>query len=191
MGGLRKILCVLGCVLLPALALADDRLVRVYAPDQLVETGVLKFALPRFSLKTQVRIELVDDPTKADLRLGPDGRALFSGLGDTWHMEVAVGDHPGTKRLADWLTSDVGKRTILGFAPDGAALFTPPEIVEPTAVVVEASGESQLGLDVSRRDCARCHRVDEDRMAGSDPRPALPCCAACRIGKNGLPPFTR
>ena len=46
---------------------AGDGPVRLYAPPVLVETGVFQYVLPRFSLKTQVRVELVEDPGAAQV----------------------------------------------------------------------------------------------------------------------------
>ena len=85
-------------LLIPGAAWAEDRLVRLHAGSVLVDSGLLKHILPRFSLKTQVRVELVEDPALAEIVIGSDGRALFSGLGQTWHMQIA-GDGKGAKRF--------------------------------------------------------------------------------------------
>ncbi len=173
MGGLRGLIVTLCITLLPIAAQANDRLVRLHAPDALVETGLLKFALPRFSLKTQIRVELIDDPSQADMVLGDTGQALFQGAGQTWHMQLRRKDHPGTKRFAGWLTSDIGQRTIIGYAPDGEALFGPPDVVAQEVVAIEMDGDAVLGLEVSRTKCRRCHRVDEDRMTGIGSTPSF------------------
>lgn len=157
---LLRVLTVL-LVILPGLLRADDRLVRLYAPAQLVDTGLLKFMLPRFSLKTQVRVEVLPDPTGAQVALGDDGRALFEGAGQIWKLDIVDRDHAGTAKLAAWLTSDVGQRTITGFAPNGTALFTPPGEEEQEVVEVALDGDADLGHKVSRAQCARCHAVDE------------------------------
>ena len=84
---------------------------RLYAPQALVDSGLLKHILPRFSLKTQVRVELESDPGAANLRLGAEGRPVFDGLGQTWHVEVVSSEHKGTLRFVDWLGSKVGRKT--------------------------------------------------------------------------------
>ena len=76
---LLRVLTVL-LVILPGLLRADDRLVRLYAPAQLVDTGLLKFMLPRFSLKTQVRVEVLPDPTGAQVALGFEGDLDFTAV---------------------------------------------------------------------------------------------------------------
>ncbi|WP_204114445.1 hypothetical protein [Shimia biformata] len=171
---LRGILVCLLFVLGPGAAVADDRLVRLSAPDVLVQTGVLKFILPRFTLKNQVRVQLVDDPESADVVLGDDGRALFHGAGQTWHMALRNPDHPGVRKLADWLTSEVGQRTVMGFAPEGAALFGPPETSAEKTVALTFDGDPALGHVVSRQKCIRCHSVDdESRMSGIGSTPSF------------------
>lgn len=155
---LRMLFMILFCAA-PMSVLADDRLVRLHAPDRLVETGLLKYALPRFSLKTQIRVELTAD-AEADIALGDEGRALFQGPEMTWKMDLRNEDHSGSKRLADWLLSDVGQRTIASFAPDGESLFGPPGAVEEVVVELSFDADAELGHEVSRRKCTRCHAVD-------------------------------
>lgn len=160
---LRYMLAVCALCLGPVAAVAQDNLVRLHAPAALVETGLLRHILPRFSLKTQVRVELVgpeNGPATADMVLGADGRAVFEGTGQVWHMDLRRPDHPGTARLADWLLSDVGRRTVTGYAPEGVALFTLPKPAAPVVVAAVASGDAAAGLLISRAKCGRCHVVD-------------------------------
>ena len=153
---------VLILALLPGLAMADDKRVVFYAPPALIESGLIKHIAPRFSLKTQVRVEIVEDPAGADLVLGADGRALFSGLGQTWHMDLRS-EAKGARRFADWLTSDVGRRTVQGFAPAGTALFSEPKVQERVVAQVEMSGDAIAGQGVSWAKCGRCHVTERGR----------------------------
>ncbi len=161
LAGMIKRIFMVVLICLPGAVWADDRLVRLHADPALSESGLLKHILPRFSLKTQVRVEKVDDTDLADLILGQTGRALFSGLGQTWKMDVPGAGHPGTDKLATWLKSDIGQRTIASFAPDGEALFGAPEEEEAVAVVLEFDGDPEAGHKVSREKCTRCHAVDD------------------------------
>lgn len=156
---LRCLLIVL--LVMPLGALADERPVRLHAADPLVETGLLDYILPRFSLKTQVRVERVDAAAQADLVMGDTGTALFEGPGQLWRMEMHSKDHPGTERLAKWLRSEIGQRTITSFAPEGTALFSLPKIAEEETAEVAFSGDALRGRAVSRAQCTRCHAVDE------------------------------
>lgn len=158
---LRHVIALLALGLIPATGMAQDGPVQVFAPAALVETGLFKHILPRFSLKTQVRVELVADPAEAQIVLGEAGRAMFDGIGATWFMDLPGAGHAGADRLAAWLGSEVGMRTITSFAPGGAPLFAPPSVAEVEVVAVEITGDAELGLAVSRRACARCHAVEE------------------------------
>ena len=151
--------------LLPGLALADDKLVRLYASEALVKSGLIKHIVPRFSLKTQVKIELVSEPNLAEMSLDTEGRALFAGLGETWAMDIRS-ETGGTAKFSDWLTSTVGKRTILGFAPDGAPLFSEPEVKEVEVAALEMSGDAVIGQTVSKSKCGRCHVTELSNRGG-------------------------
>ncbi|MGB0440906.1 MAG: hypothetical protein ACPGFC_12525, partial [Paracoccaceae bacterium] len=87
---------------------ANPKMVLLYPAPSLMDSGLLRHILPRFSLKTQVRVTVVDDPAQAGIILDARGQnaartALFDGLDDTWAMAVVTPDHPGTQRFADWL----------------------------------------------------------------------------------------
>lgn len=159
--------------LLAGAAQAQDGPVRLYADPALADTGLLRHILPRFTLKTQVRVELVTDQSAADVVLGGQGRALFEGLGQTWHLAIrGTGDR--VDRLATWLRSDVGRNTVQSFAPDGTSLFGPATEV---AVVTETGPMSELakqGHAVALAKCTRCHGVDEaTRWSGTGATPSF------------------
>ena len=143
-------------------ATAENKLVRLHAPENLVETGLLRHILPRFSLKTQVKVELVDEAGVADIVLGEDGIALFEGIGQVWHFALNSDGHVGTVKFKDWLVSDVGQRTIFGFAPEGVAVFSEPSIAEEAAAEVVVSEDAKRGHEVALAKCTRCHAVDKN-----------------------------
>ncbi|GAB4516663.1 MAG: hypothetical protein Tsb0019_16180 [Roseibium sp.] len=159
-------MCLLGLVLgvvgsMPVKA--ETKSFRLGAPDALVESGVLKHLLPRFSLKTQIRIELVDAAAPADARLstGGVGVAVFSGLDQTWHLEVLDKDNAHLARFSDWITSDVGRNTIEAFQPDGKPLFTAALAGPEEEETVVLSGDAVEGEKLSVRHCGRCHMVND------------------------------
>ena len=49
--------------------IAQSRSFRLGVPDVIAETGFLQYLLPRFSLKTGIRIEIVGDTAPSELRL--------------------------------------------------------------------------------------------------------------------------
>ncbi|WP_095587861.1 c-type cytochrome [Actibacterium ureilyticum] len=160
--------------IVPMAGQADERLVRLHAPDSLIETGLFQHILPRFSLKTQIRVVLDPVPQQADVVLGDAGRPLFQGLGQTWHLSLRDRDHTGSARFDTWLRSDVGQRTILGFAPGGQALFAPPDRVATATAPAQMDGDAVIGQQVARDSCARCHVVDPGPgMAGIGSTPSF------------------
>lgn len=157
--------------LLPLGAMANDGPVTLYTPPALSQSGLLRHILPRFSLKTGIRVDLVARADRADVVLGDRGEPLFQGAGGLWHLRVP-GDHPGAARLAEWLRSDTGLRTITGFAPQGAALFALPAQETPAQPEAGPAGDTGLGLRIARRACARCHVVEKGSVTagiGSSP----------------------
>lgn len=153
-------------------ALAQDKTFSLSAPVALSETGFLKHLLPRFSLKTGIRITLMGEGGAASF--GPGGTPVFA-QGDTvWHLRKT--DGPYTDAFQKWLLSDIGKRTVEAFAPDGVALFSADVAAQATAQVVALSGDRALGERLSLDKCGRCHVVNEtNRMKaiGSTPSFAL------------------
>lgn len=158
-------------ILLPPLVAASDRDFRLNAPDVLIGSGLLKHLLPRFSLKTQIRVEVVDGDAEIVLLPEGNGVAVFSGAGATWRMQVD-GSHAGAARFADWLTSEVGRRTLTSFEVDGVKLFTLPLEEAEAEAVASFEGDAAEGLKISSLHCGRCHVVSEaNRMnaIGSTP----------------------
>lgn len=156
----------LALALLCTQAAADDRRFRLAVPDALRTTGLLEYLLPRFSLKTGVRIEVVPEGAEAAARLGTDaGRAVFVGPSATWRLDLA-NDHAGAVRFADWLHSKIGQRTVTSYEVAGAAPFSRPEreVVEETAPVFD--GDAARGRRVAQARCGRCHVVDPERRMG-------------------------
>uniref|UniRef100_UPI003B51E611 hypothetical protein n=1 Tax=Roseovarius indicus TaxID=540747 RepID=UPI003B51E611 len=171
---MRWLLVILALSLAPFKAAAEDRLVRLHAPEALIETGLFDYILPRFTLKHRVRVELVGTPDGADMTLGPDGQPLFQGPNQTWSMQVQSPDHEGTATFADWLTGEIGRKTVLAYAPEGDPLFSKAEPAKRETAKVEITGDPDLGLRVSQAKCTRCHVVeDSNRMSGIGSTPSF------------------
>lgn len=168
---MKRIACAVAFLLAFALpGLAQDKTFTLSAPNTLVESGLLKYVLPRFSLKTQTRIEVLEDGATADASFGDDGFVAFQGLDRVWRL--SVGDDPDALRFADWLRSDVGRNTIDSYQVDGTALFTSEVEVEQVVVALTYDGDAVRGEEVSLTNCGRCHVVsDKNRMnsIGSTP----------------------
>lgn len=150
----------------------QDKSFTLAAPDALTKTGFLKHLLPRFSLKTSIRVTLTDGG--ADAAFGPQGTPVFRKGDAIWHFAGA--DNPNIVAFEEWLLSDVGKRTIEAFAPEGDALFSADLAMAAAVQTATLSGDVALGERVSLKRCGRCHVVNEsNRMnaIGSSPSFAL------------------
>ncbi len=172
----------------PHLVAAGERDFRLNAPEVLIESGLLKHLLPRFSLKTQIRVELVDGAAEVTLTPGGDGVAVFSGAGAVWHISAA--DHPGAARFAEWLTSEVGQRTLTSYEVDGAQPFTLPTAKEEVAEAETYGGNAAEGLKLSSVHCGRCHVVRaDDRMNAIGSTPSFHVLRSLRDWDNRFRAF--
>lgn len=151
----------LGGAVLCGPALADE--VQLAAPSVLIETGLLDYVLPRFSLKTGVRIDVVPPEEAAQIVLSPDGDGprVFTGPNTTWRLGLTAADNEGAARFAEWLTSEIGQRTVTSYERDGVALFSLPLQEEVVVAPVSYDGDPVAGKKLSVLHCARCHAVSE------------------------------
>lgn len=152
--------------------MAQDKEFSLQVPEALTVTGIVKHILPRFSLKTGVRITLV--PGEADASFGAQGVPVFRQDNQLWHF--AQKGSADAERFQDWLLSEVGKRTIESFAPQGVALFSADVDVQTPVEMITLDGDTVLGEAASLKKCGRCHVVnDTNRMSaiGSTPSFAL------------------
>lgn len=171
---MRIVVCVcLALAVLPGVVNAQDKGFRLAVPDALVSTGFLEYLLPRFSLKTAVRITRVAESETAELVLNAVGRGepVFQGPDSLWYLEQSA-ETAATSKFLDWLASDVGSRTIVGFQPEGVPLFALPPVEKTEEAVRVLTGDPVKGEELSLRNCGRCHVVNEtNRMKaiGSTP----------------------
>ena len=142
------------------------------APAAVVESGLLAHLLPRFSLKTSIRVQ-PDPAGPMHLMTAGPGLAVFHGNGVTYYLRIQ--ENARQQRFRDWLTSEVGKNTIDSFQPDGSqpfsARFEVAEIVETR----EFKGNAVRGETLSLTHCGRCHVIGpENRMNGLGSTPSFP-----------------
>lgn len=152
--------------------LAAEEDLRLAVPNVLEQSGFAQFVVPRFVLKTGVRITRVGEDEAAQMRFTQGGQTLFVGLGKQWSFE-----HEGdarAERFATWLRSDIGKRTIESFiAPDGSP-FTTQVAAAVAAPVVDFDGDVAEGETLSLSMCGRCHVINEkNRMNGMGATPSF------------------
>ncbi len=136
---------------------------RLASPPALIESGFLKHLLPRFSLKTGIRIDVVEEGAAAEVRLlqQGDGQTIFVGPSGAWQIQITAPDHAGTARFSTWLTSDIGQRTISSFVINGVAPFSLPSPAQVEVAEVGFEGDVIKGAELSVLHCGRCHTVNE------------------------------
>ena len=152
--------------------LAQDKTFSLQTPDVLTDSGFIKHLLPRFSLKTGIRIKPITGA--GDAAFGDKGVPVFT-QGDTvWHFDANKG--PITDVFEAWLLSDIGKRTIEAFKPDGTPMFSADVSIQETTEVAAITGDAVMGEVKKKKKCGRCHVVNyTNRMKaiGSTPSFAL------------------
>ena len=155
----------------PAAGAGDKRFTLSTVPGP-AEDGALRHILPRFSLKTGVKVEVIvsEAPVAGDglaLTTGrPEGTTPVMVSRDGEVLSAATGEDPDAARFLDWLTSEVGRRTIASFKPGGEPLYLPPEEEIVVEEAPEPDGDAALGEQVSLRSCGRCHVINEKNKYG-------------------------
>ena len=156
--------CVLILGLLAGPVIADDKQFTLDVDGALVEAGLMPYLLPRFSLKTGIKVNIAN--RDADLVLG-DGGAPAVAQGDSvWSLSETT--DPAAARFAEWLLSDVGVRTLESFGQG----FGPVAVAVPAPKEVAITGDLAAGEKAALVHCGRCHVVNEsNRMTaiGSTP----------------------
>lgn len=161
-------------VLFAGVGRAEDN-IRLSATDDFAETGILKYLLPRFSLKTGIRLDIVDDG--ADVQIVTEGGralAVIAAAPDTRFGVNQTATDKRTQRFVDWLFSDIGKRTLMAYTRDGVVVFAPPTAAKVAKVVAKPQGDVTLGEKLSLLHCGRCHVVsDRNKFAGIGSTPSF------------------
>lgn len=167
---MRAILVCLTLLLNASPATAQDTL-GLAAPDTVRNSGLLKHILPRFSLKTSIRV--TDDPDgEMVLAATAPGVPVFRGYGTTFFLRTD--DSPRQVRFRDWMLSEVGKNTIDSFQPDGQQVFTARFETVEAEVAPVLDGDADRGASLSLTLCGRCHVVGpQNRMNGLGSTPSF------------------
>lgn len=168
MTGFRIIAALLMCLATALPAAAQTKSFSLAADAELVETGAIKHLLPRFSLKTGVKVRVVDSDADARLAKDADGRAVFQSTdGEVFRLAIAEGAAKAfAERFRDWLTSEIGQRAVQKIKVDGANPYRPVDAVAVVEVEVEIEGNVVLGEEIAHRRCGRCHVVSKKNRFG-------------------------
>lgn len=157
-----------------SLVWAQGKTTTLLVAPEVQDSGVVKFMLPRFTLKHGVRVTVVGEGDAAGSLIEGGDKAVFSRGGTNYGLTVHVSDDPHMATLAAWLTGDVGRRTILSFKQDGQAVFEAPVVAAEVEEAVELEGDAARGADLALSACGRCHVVGEaNRMNGIGSTPSF------------------
>ncbi len=168
---MRRFLLCLSLILSASPSLGQDTL-GLAAPEAINGSGLLQHILPRFSLKTGIRVEPDPQGEMSLAETGP-GTPVMRRDGITYHLRITGGEEQ--ERFRDWMRSEVGRRTIAGFAPpDGAPFSTDFQSAEVEAIP-DFEGNATRGAELSLALCGRCHVIGpQNRMNGLGSTPSFP-----------------
>ncbi|WP_170569651.1 c-type cytochrome [Ruegeria atlantica] len=141
------------------------------APAEVSDSGLLQHILPRFSLKTGIRV-IADDAGDLVLETAPPGDPVFAREGVTYHLRI--GEDAKHERFRDWLLSDIGKNTVESFVPEQGEPFSASFEVVATQDEIVIDGDAARGEELSMTHCGRCHVIGpQNRMNGLGSTPSF------------------
>ena len=164
----RIIAALLLCLAFAPPADAQTKTFSLSADSELIENGALKHLLPRFSLKTGVKVQIVESGGDALLATSADGRGVFQSTdGAIFRLAIADSDAKEmAERFRDWLTSDIGQRAIQKIKIDGANPYGPVDAAPVVEVEIDVEGNVALGEEIAHRRCGRCHVISKKNRFG-------------------------
>ncbi len=170
---IRQVLAICAVLATVLPVAAQEKSVILSADPVLQASGLWDYALPRFKLKTGIRVQLSGGPADVSITANA-GEPLFERIsGGVVYGVTLEQDSPYATRFKDWLTSDIGQRTIAAFRVGGQPVFRP---VAAGEVVEEARlpGNAGSGETLALRKCGRCHVVGEaNKYAGIGSTPSF------------------
>ncbi len=141
------------------------------APAEVTDSGLLQHILPRFSLKTGIRV-IADDAGVLVLESTPPGDPVFARDGVIYHLRIQ--NDARHERFRDWLLSEIGKRTVEGFSPESGPPFSASFKVTAVQQETVIDGNTALGEELSMTHCGRCHVIGpKNRMNGLGSTPSF------------------
>ncbi len=141
------------------------------APAEVSSSGLLQHILPRFSLKTGIRV-IADDDGVLVLEIAPPGDPVFARDGVIYHLRIE--DNAKHERFRDWLLSDIGKRTVESFQPEQGAPFSASFEIASTQEESVIEADTTRGEELSMTHCGRCHVIGpKNRMNGLGSTPSF------------------
>jgi len=179
----RILIAVILLVLTPVLGSAQDKRIVLASPADVAETEFWSYVLPRFKLKTGIKVVL-GTTDQADVLIFNDlnvpepnsGRRLMvHGKRNQGYSVELQSDSAYAIRFVDWLLSEIGQRTLTGYRESDKQVYFPAAPDDLVEDVVIMTGNIVVGEDVSIRKCGRCHLVSEkNKYGGIESTPSFP-----------------
>lgn len=168
---MRYILAMVMMLAVPAYG--QDREITLVSDPALEESGLWAYVLPRFKLKTGIKVHVFYGQTGGDILISGQGVPLLIRDDGVEFGLTVLEENIHSTKFTEWLTSDIGARTILAFQVEGRSPFTPAETtVEVVEVVLQ--GNNSAGEEVAYRKCGRCHVIGErNKYGGIDSTPSF------------------
>ena len=147
--------------------------------ERSIPADLIQYIVPRFSLKTRIRFDRVDDAGDIQFvtKRPEGGTQVFQLVSGEIVYIRATGDAPQSsdyRAFVDWLISDPGRATIGDFQIDGQQVAIPAAAREAAPVEIVIVGDPGHGEDLSWNHCRRCHKVDRaDKYAGIGNAPSF------------------
>ena len=166
-------------IVLPALGqpLAADRTILLAASEELAADGFLHYILPRFSLKTGIRVVQTDQAAATvDIRIGSrealgTGQPVFEREGTIYlYLLARRASGPDRTRhaesLANWLSSTVAAETIAAFNGNGKPRYVALAVPRTPTPERPPDGDAAAGKTLAYTRCGRCHVVGPANRTG-------------------------
>lgn len=166
-----RVLPVCLTLLLSSSPVAAQDAIGVAAPKEVVDSGLLEHILPRFSLKSSIRIKSLPEGPVV-IAPEPPGEPVFSGEGTIYYLRIQ--NDPGQHRFLEWMTSTVGQNTISRYERDGVSPFRAHAAKSGPLDTPSPDGNAIRGAELSLNLCGRCHVVGpRNRMNGLGSTPSF------------------
>ena len=171
---MRNLIAVILLILTPVLGFAQDKQIVLVSPAEVAETRFWSYVLPRFKLKTGIKVVL-GTADQADVVVfrdhdAPDpnsGRRLMvRGKRNQGYSVALQSDSAYAVRLVDWLLSEIGQRTLTSYREADQQIYFSAAADDMAEVIEIMTGNIVVGEDVSIRKCGRCHLVSEKNKYG-------------------------
>jgi hypothetical protein len=157
-------------------AAAQDKAFTLQADAALIESGLVRYLVPRFSMKTgvQVKVTDLDTPSADAAQLAPGaGTLALARSGVDYLISVPEGDAHAA-RFSDWLLGEIGQRTVAAFVPDVGAPFDAAANRPAPKPKLDMTRDISRGIELSLTHCGRCHVIGpQNRMNGIDSTPSF------------------